>query len=145
MIQFTKQSLLGVISFSTNVLYLFQDPIQFSTLYVGIITPQSSSVCGASQSFLVSQDLDSLEYCSYSLQSTFKFCFFFQCVGHDQSEVINYWEEYPRYDVSFSEHHLKKYRTLKLKCLIIGNFNLDYLVEIMSAMFIHYKVLFLSL
>ena len=53
---------------------------------------------------------------------------------------MHYWKNYPRSDdVSFSVHHIRKY--MMSVWLITGNTDLDLLVTVVFASFLHYKVI----
>ena len=52
---------------------------------------------------------------------------------------MRFWQEYHRSDcVPFPLNHIKKY--MMLICLITGNFDLDHLVMVVSAMLLHFEV-----
>ena len=52
---------------------------------------------------------------------------------------MRFWQEYHGSDcVPFPLNHNKKY--MMLICLITGNFDLDHLVMVVSAMLLHFEV-----
>lgn len=54
------------------------------------------------------------------------------------SEVMHFWQEYYKRDMSFSVHYIKCF--FVSKCLITGDVYLDHLIQLGSAKFLHYWI-----
>ena len=99
----------SVPSFPTDVLFLFQDPVQSTTWHFFLTSPESALV---SDSFWVClcffMTLNVEKYWPSILQNVLQ-PGFLRCFSDAYSEFIGLWEEYHRGYMPFSAHCIREY------------------------------------